>query len=76
MERAREAAMFGAWWTDRFAREDRLLGLGHYLKKLKAPKSQGAKDKLAFFHSLRVAGVPIKITRIGKKAQAAPESST
>tara|TARA_B100000678_G_scaffold289501_1_gene300205 strand:+ start:940 stop:1146 length:207 start_codon:yes stop_codon:yes gene_type:complete len=60
----RELALFTAWNTERFAREEKLRGLDHYLKDTKPKKRQTQADMLEAFRSMQADGAPIKITRL------------
>jgi hypothetical protein len=63
--RAIERTVAGAWWHERFAREDKFRDLGHYLAQLKPKKLQTGDEILAVFREYQARGAPIKITRIG-----------
>lgn len=70
---ARDLAVMGAWQTERFAREERLKPLGHYLKadakaaKTKpkvSPTASRGQAMLAGLLAHRQAGAPITIRRL------------
>lgn len=68
-ERGRyELALFSAWQVERFAREDKLRPFKTYLKQVRVAKEtqqpQTPMERLAVFHSLQGAGVPLKITKL------------
>jgi len=66
---AYERALYGAWQSERFAREDKLKPFKRYLAQSKTAakpqQSQTGMEALAVFESLKSSGVPMKITRIG-----------
>jgi len=74
LRRNREAVLFGAWATERFAREERLRGFGHYRSTMlgdgdKAPVKSAPETLLAQFKALQAEGIGMTIrkVRIGAK---------
>ncbi len=65
---AYEQAMYGAWQTERFAREDKLKPFGRYVssstKTSKATARQTGAEMLAAFQNRAQAGAPIKIEMV------------
>lgn len=69
LERGRyELALYSAWQTERFAREDKLRPFRKYLGEARATKglqrAQTPIEALAVFETLKGSGVPMTITRI------------
>ncbi len=67
LKRDRERVLFGAWATERFAREDKLRGFPHYAKSMLAQEKRGRqtpRELLATFEAIRASGVPMTIRRV------------
>lgn len=64
-KRTHEAQIAQAWHTERFAREERLQGLAHYLKRDRG--SPIAADLIAGFEELKRQGVPMTIRKIERQ---------
>ncbi|MGN5373285.1 hypothetical protein [Sphingomonas hankookensis] len=61
--------MYGAWATERFAREDKLRGFDHYRKAMlptEPRKPQTPREVLAAFEGIRASGVPMTIRRVAR----------
>lgn len=54
---AGEAAMATGWWAERFAREERLSSLGHYLKPPEADAADDGDALIASFAMMHGLGV-------------------
>lgn len=74
LRRNREAVLFGAWATERFAREERLQGFGHYRRTMlgdgeKPSAKATALELLGQFRALQAEGIGMTIrkVRIGAK---------
>lgn len=73
LKRDRERVLFGAWATDRFAREDKLRGFNHYAKTMlpqEQRKPQTPAELLASFEAIRASGVPMTIRRVSRPGNA------
>lgn len=67
LRRDRERVLYGAWATERFAREEKLRGFRYYAKEMLGRDKrtrQTPMEMLAAFESLRGAGVPMTIRRV------------
>ncbi|MGN5374590.1 hypothetical protein [Sphingomonas hankookensis] len=67
LKRDRERVLYGAWATERFAREDNLRAFPHYAKAMlpqEKAKPQTPREALAVFEALRASGVPMTIRRV------------
>lgn len=62
-------ATFQAWQTERFAREDKLKPVSHYLKQArsaeKKSREQTASEKLLAYRAIAARGAPIRIEEVG-----------
>ncbi|KQN91550.1 hypothetical protein ASE90_01725 [Sphingomonas sp. Leaf67] len=59
--------MYGAWSTERFAREDNLRAFPHYAKTMLGREKRGRQtpmEQLAVFETMRSAGVPMTIKMV------------
>lgn len=65
---AYEQAMYGAWQTERFAREDKLKPFSQYASKSKKTSKAGARqtagEMLAAFQNRAQSGAPIAIEMV------------
>ena len=69
LRRDREAVLFGAWATERFARQDRLQGFRHYRKTMlgeegKPPAKATPMELLEQFRALQAEGVGMTIRKV------------
>lgn len=65
LKQERERVLFGAWATERFAREDKLKGFSHYAKEMLPREPQTNAGKLAALRNIQASGVPMTIKLIG-----------
>nr|WP_314471056.1 hypothetical protein [uncultured Sphingomonas sp.] len=69
LRRNREAVLFGAWATERFAREERLRSFGHYRSTMLGdgdkPTAKAAPQALlAQFQALQAEGISMTIKKV------------
>lgn len=74
LRRNREAVLFGAWATERFARQDRLQGFGHYRKTMlgeegKPPTKATPTELLEQFRALQAEGVGMTIRKVARQVR-------
>jgi hypothetical protein len=63
VQRQMDLAIVGAWHSEAFARTKRLNKLSSYLGQDRPSSTSNHAKALAFFHSLKARGVPVKISK-------------
>lgn len=77
LRRDRERVLYGAWATERFARQEKLLAFPHYVKSMLGQEKRGRQtpmEQLAVFETMRSAGVPMTIKLVERHRPASPAS--
>lgn len=75
LEREYDLDISHAWHSAKYnalAQVGKLKGLKSYLGKVASGVRSTASDALAFFHSLRARGIPVKIERVERKPKEPP----